>query len=67
MNRLRLWPRSHGARNTPSLIPAPPVNQQNVGYTDLPSTFRLGFIVSLVSLVVYGVVGAVWWKVVGLY
>ncbi|XP_041994866.1 dicarboxylate transporter 2.1, chloroplastic-like [Salvia splendens] len=37
------------------------------GYMDLPDVFRLGFIMAIVNLVIWGGVGAVWWKLLGLY
>ena len=37
------------------------------GYTDLPTTFRLGAICAVLNLGIWGGVGAVWWKLIGLY
>ncbi|WP_411705772.1 anion permease [Edaphovirga cremea] len=37
------------------------------GYVELPTWWRLGFIFSLVNLVIWIGVGAVWWKVLGLW
>ncbi|KAK6135456.1 hypothetical protein DH2020_030801 [Rehmannia glutinosa] len=37
------------------------------GYVDLPDVFRIGFIMSLVNAVIWGVVGTFWWKFLGLY
>jgi DASS family divalent anion:Na+ symporter len=37
------------------------------GYTDLPTTFRLGAICAALNLSIWGGVGAVWWKIIGLY
>ena len=37
------------------------------GYIDLGTWWRLGFLVSLVNLVIWFGVGAMWWKVIGLW
>ncbi|CAA7400955.1 unnamed protein product [Spirodela intermedia] len=37
------------------------------GYVELPDVFRLGFIMAAVNALIWGVVGAVWWKFLGLY
>ncbi|WVZ65274.1 hypothetical protein U9M48_014669 [Paspalum notatum var. saurae] len=37
------------------------------GYLDLPDVFRLGFITALFNAVIWGVVGTIWWKFLGLY
>ncbi|KAL6655407.1 hypothetical protein ACP70R_006233 [Stipagrostis hirtigluma subsp. patula] len=37
------------------------------GYVDLPDIFRLGFIVAMINAVIWGVVGSIWWKFLGLY
>ena len=37
------------------------------GYTDLPTTFRLGAICAALNLAIWGVIGGVWWKIIGLY
>ena len=37
------------------------------GYTDLPTTFRMGGICAVLNLAVWGVVGSIWWKIIGLY
>ena len=37
------------------------------GYVDLPTTFRLGGILGVVNLLIWGIVGGAWWKVLGLY
>ncbi|KAL6553849.1 cytochrome P450-dit2 [Orobanche minor] len=37
------------------------------GYVDLPDVFKFGFIMSLVNALIWGVVGTVWWKFLGMY
>ncbi|KAI3803809.1 hypothetical protein L1987_31971 [Smallanthus sonchifolius] len=37
------------------------------GYVDLPDIFRIGFIMACVNAVIWTVVGAFWWKFLGLY
>lgn len=37
------------------------------GFVDQPTWWRLGFLVSAVNLVIWGALGAVWWKVLGLW
>ncbi|XP_041011730.1 dicarboxylate transporter 2.1, chloroplastic [Juglans microcarpa x Juglans regia] len=37
------------------------------GYVDLPDIFKIGFIIALVNAIIWGVVGALWWKFLGLY
>ncbi|KAF5448462.1 hypothetical protein F2P56_028997 [Juglans regia] len=37
------------------------------GYVDLPDVFKIGFIIALVNAIIWGVVGALWWKFLGLY
>ncbi|KAG6711042.1 hypothetical protein I3842_05G034300 [Carya illinoinensis] len=37
------------------------------GYVDLPDIFKMGFIIALVNAIIWGVVGALWWKFLGLY
>ncbi|XP_073011327.1 dicarboxylate transporter 2.1, chloroplastic-like [Typha latifolia] len=37
------------------------------GYVDLPDIFKLGFITALINAVIWGVVGSIWWKFLGLY
>ena len=37
------------------------------GYVDLPTTFRIGAACAVSNLLIWGVSGALWWKVVGLY
>jgi divalent anion:Na+ symporter, DASS family len=37
------------------------------GYVTMNDWWRLGFIVSVVNIVIWAVVGGVWWKVLGLW
>ncbi|CAN6466904.1 unnamed protein product [Victoria cruziana] len=37
------------------------------GYVELPDVFRLGFITAVVNAVIWGTVGTLWWKFLGLY
>ncbi|XP_010272978.1 PREDICTED: dicarboxylate transporter 2.1, chloroplastic-like [Nelumbo nucifera] len=37
------------------------------GYVDLPDVYRLGFVMALINAVIWGVVGGLWWKFLGLY
>lgn len=37
------------------------------GYMDLQDVFKFGFIMAVVNLVIWGVVGTFWWKFLGLY
>lgn len=37
------------------------------GYMDLRDVFKFGFIMAVVNLVIWGVVGTFWWKFLGLY
>ncbi|KAL8150825.1 hypothetical protein V2J09_020633 [Rumex salicifolius] len=37
------------------------------GYVDLPDVFKLGFIMALVNVAIWIVVGGCWWKILGLY
>ncbi|KAJ1290050.1 hypothetical protein BS78_02G212400 [Paspalum vaginatum] len=37
------------------------------GYLELPDVFRLGFISALANALIWGVVGTIWWKFLGLY
>ncbi|XP_022727216.1 dicarboxylate transporter 2.1, chloroplastic-like [Durio zibethinus] len=37
------------------------------GYVDLPDVFKVGFIMAFINAMVWGVVGAFWWKFLGLY
>ncbi|KAK4802565.1 hypothetical protein SAY86_000768 [Trapa natans] len=37
------------------------------GYINLPDVFKIGFVMALVNLTIWGVVGAFWWKFLGLY
>jgi DASS family divalent anion:Na+ symporter len=37
------------------------------GYVDLPTTFKLGGVLGVVNLLIWGVIGGAWWKIIGLY
>ncbi|CAJ1975985.1 unnamed protein product [Sphenostylis stenocarpa] len=37
------------------------------GYVDLPDIFKMGFIIAVVNAVIWGGVGSLWWKFLGLY
>lgn len=37
------------------------------GYVDLPDLFKMGFIMASVNAIIWGVVGSIWWKFLGLY
>mmetsp|Transcript_9182 Transcript_9182/g.23563 ORF Transcript_9182/g.23563 Transcript_9182/m.23563 type:complete len:565 (+) Transcript_9182:247-1941(+) len=37
------------------------------GYYDMKTTFRVGAIIGVLNLVIWGVVGAFWWKLIGIY
>ncbi|KAJ1396516.1 Solute carrier family 13 [Sesbania bispinosa] len=37
------------------------------GYVDLPDIFKTGFIMAVINAVIWGGVGSVWWKFLGLY
>ncbi|CAK8530316.1 unnamed protein product [Lathyrus sativus] len=37
------------------------------GYVDLPDIFRTGFIMAVINAIIWGGVGSVWWKFLGLY
>lgn len=37
------------------------------GYIDLPDVFKFGFIMAIINALIWGVVGTVWWKFLGLY
>ena len=37
------------------------------GFVDLPTTFKLGGILGVVNILIWGVVGGTWWKIIGLY
>lgn len=37
------------------------------GYVDLPDVFKIGFIMAAINALIWGVVGAIWWKFLGLY
>lgn len=37
------------------------------GYTDIKTWWKIGFLISLVHLAIWGVVGSIWWKIIGLW
>eukprot|EP00213_Chloropicon_mariensis_P002813 CAMPEP_0197474288 /NCGR_PEP_ID=MMETSP1309-20131121/5746_1 /TAXON_ID=464262 /ORGANISM="Genus nov. species nov., Strain RCC998" /LENGTH=566 /DNA_ID=CAMNT_0043013885 /DNA_START=269 /DNA_END=1969 /DNA_ORIENTATION=- len=37
------------------------------GYYDMPTTFKVGGIVGVANLLIWGIVGGFWWKIIGLY
>ncbi|OUZ99597.1 Sodium/sulfate symporter [Macleaya cordata] len=37
------------------------------GYVDLPDIFKIGLIMAVINAIIWGGVGAVWWKFLGLY
>ncbi|XP_060185035.1 dicarboxylate transporter 2.1, chloroplastic-like isoform X2 [Lycium barbarum] len=37
------------------------------GYVELRDVFKLGIIIALINIVIWGLVGAGWWKILGLY
>jgi len=37
------------------------------GYVSMGEWWKVGFIMSIVDLVVFGLAGAVWWKVLGYF
>ncbi|XP_050261856.1 dicarboxylate transporter 2.1, chloroplastic isoform X3 [Quercus robur] len=37
------------------------------GYVDLPDVFKVGFIMAVINTIIWGVIGAFWWKFLGLY
>ncbi|KAK4366995.1 hypothetical protein RND71_014875 [Anisodus tanguticus] len=37
------------------------------GFVELRDVFKLGIIIALINIVIWGVVGAGWWKILGLY
>ncbi|KAF9610629.1 hypothetical protein IFM89_023704 [Coptis chinensis] len=37
------------------------------GYVDVPNCFRLGFIMAIINAVIWGGVGTLWWKFLGLF
>ncbi|KAG5000519.1 hypothetical protein JHK87_021591 [Glycine soja] len=37
------------------------------GYVDLPDIFKMGFIMAFINAIIWGGVGSVWWKFLGLY
>ena len=45
---------------------APPMTPQMSRFTT-PTTFKLGGVLGVVNLLIWGVIGGAWWKVIGLY
>ncbi|XAR49472.1 hypothetical protein NMG60_11032691 [Bertholletia excelsa] len=37
------------------------------GYVDLPDVFKMGFVMAVINVIIWGVVGTFWWKFLGLY
>lgn len=37
------------------------------GYVDVGTWWRLGFLISVINILIWGVVGMAWWKIIGLY
>ena len=37
------------------------------GYYDMPTTFRIGGIIGVCNLLIWGIVGGFWWKLIGLF
>ena len=37
------------------------------GYVDLPTTFKVGGILGVINILIWGIVGGAWWKFIGLY
>jgi len=37
------------------------------GYVDQGTWWRIGFLVMLLNLLIWGTIGSLWWKVLGLY
>lgn len=37
------------------------------GYVDLPDIFKTGFIMAFINAIIWGGVGSIWWKFLGLY
>ncbi|KAK8698787.1 hypothetical protein V6N13_114894 [Hibiscus sabdariffa] len=37
------------------------------GYVELPDLFKMGFVMAIVNAIIWGGVGALWWKFLGLY
>ncbi|KQJ90598.1 dicarboxylate transporter 2.1, chloroplastic [Brachypodium distachyon] len=37
------------------------------GYLELPDIFKMGFVTALLNALIWGVVGTLWWKFLGLY
>lgn len=39
----------------------------SAGYVDLPTWWRIGFLISLVNIIVWLGVGGLWWKIIGIW
>ncbi|KAD3338593.1 hypothetical protein R6Q59_026588 [Mikania micrantha] len=37
------------------------------GYVKLPDVFKLGIFMALINIAIWGLIGALWWKILGLY
>ena len=37
------------------------------GYYDMGTTFKIGGVVGVTNLLIWGIVGGFWWKIIGLY
>jgi|TARA_B110000305_G_C19308600_1_gene572876 hypothetical protein len=37
------------------------------GFVDLPTTFKVGGILGVTNILIWGIVGGAWWKIIGLY
>lgn len=37
------------------------------GYTDVKTWWKIGFLISVVHLLVWGIIGSAWWKIIGLW
>ena len=48
-----------------SLAPAPLL--YGVGYVDIKTWWKLGFICSVVNILIWGTIGTMWWKLLGLW
>ena len=42
-------------------------NRETAGYIDLPDVFKLGFVMAVINVIIWTVVGGFWWKILGLY
>lgn len=37
------------------------------GFVELRDAFKLGIIMAVINIALWGVIGAAWWKIIGLY